>query len=114
MGQASSSSTTNTMAVVSLVSGVASWFFLPTIGAIIAIVTGHMARSQIKNSYGAESGDGLALVGLVLGYLNLVLSCLGILFFLLFFGSLIGLSSCAILSDAASYVPANTVMPPLP
>jgi hypothetical protein len=114
MGQASSSSTTNTMAVVSLVSGVASWFFLPTIGAIVAIITGHMARNQIKSSYGAESGDGLALIGLILGYLNLVLSCVGILFFVLIFGSLIGLSGCAVLSDAASFVPANTVMPPLP
>lgn len=114
MGHTSSSSTTNTMAIVSLATGVASWFFLPTIGAIIAIVTGHMARNQIKSSYGAESGDGMALVGLILGYLNLVLSCLGILFFLLFFGSIIGLSGCAILADAAGYVPANSVMPPLP
>ena len=79
-------------------------------------------RAQVPGSTwefrSVESADllfhGLAVVGLVLGYLNLVLSCLGILFFLLFFGSIIGLSGCAVLADAVSYVPANSVMPPLP
>jgi hypothetical protein len=105
MGYASSGSKTNVMAVVSLVSAIMSWFLLPFIGAIVAIVTGHMARGQISNSHGAETGDGLALAGLILGYLQLLMSCAGIFFFLLFFGSLIGLSGCAILADSASYVP---------
>ncbi|GAB4449037.1 MAG: hypothetical protein Kow0031_31520 [Anaerolineae bacterium] len=114
MGYSSTSAKTNTMAVVSLVTGLASWFFLPTIGAIVAIITGHLARRQIKDSLGVEGGDGLAVVGLILGYLNLAMSCLGILLVILMFGGVIGLSGCAILADSASYVPGGALMPPLP
>ncbi len=115
MGYSSSTNAkTNTMAIISLVAGLASWFFLPTIGAIVAIITGHMARAQIKSSLGIEGGDGLAIIGLILGYLNLVMSCLGILLLILMFGGIIGLSGCAILADSASYAPAGAVMPPLP
>lgn len=114
MGYASNSAKTNTMAIVSLVAGIASWFVVPTIGAIVAIITGHMARSQIKNSLGVEGGDGMAVIGLILGYLNLAMSCLGILLVILMFGGVIGLSGCAILADSASYVPGGAIMPPLP
>ncbi|MCP4708719.1 MAG: hypothetical protein GY869_08850, partial [Planctomycetes bacterium] len=37
----------------------------------------------------------------ILGYLNLLGACVGVLFFLLIFGGAIGLSGCAILSEAA-------------
>ncbi len=93
--------TTNTMAIVSLVAGVLSWFIFPFIGAVVAVITGHMARNQIKVSHGTEGGDGLAIVGLILGYLNLLGSCVGLLLFLLIFGSAVGLGGCAILSEAA-------------
>lgn len=65
---------TSTAAIVSLVSGIASWVMLPFLAAIVAIVAGHMARAEIRRS-GAE-GDGLALAGMILGYANLVLSLL--------------------------------------
>ncbi len=103
--ETSSAAKTNTMAIISLVAGLASWFFIPTIGAIVAVITGHIARGQIKNSYGVEGGDGLAIAGLILGYLNLVMSCMGILIVILIFGGVIGLSGCAILSESASYIP---------
>ena len=93
--------TTNTMAIVSLAAGVLSWFAFPFIGAVVAIITGHMARNQIRMSHGTEGGNGLAIIGLVLGYLNLLSMCVGFLLFLLFFGGVIGLSGCAILSEAA-------------
>jgi hypothetical protein len=91
---------TNTMAIVSLITGILSWFVLPIIGAVAAIITGHMARRQIKDSHGTETGDGLAIVGLVLGYLHLISACVVILISLLIFGGIIGLSGCAILSGA--------------
>lgn len=103
---------TNTMALVSLISGILSWIALPFVGAIVAIITGHMARSQIKNSYGTEGGDILAIIGLVLGYLHVLGLCAAILIFLLFFGSVIGLSGCAILSDAVSYFGASGIVIP--
>jgi hypothetical protein len=90
-------SSTSTLAIISLAAGILSWFAFPFIRAVVAIITGHMARSEIRNNYGMQ-GDGLALIGLILGYLHLVTFCAGILAFLLFFGGVVGLSGCAILA----------------
>lgn len=68
---------TSTLAVVSLVSGIISWFLLPFIGAVITVITGHMAKREIRESMGRLTGDGMATVGLVLGYFNLGLTVIG-------------------------------------
>jgi hypothetical protein len=54
--------TTNGAAVASLVCG-----FIPIVGAIPAVILGHVARGQIRQT--GERGDGMAVAGLVLGYL---------------------------------------------
>jgi len=82
---------TNTMALVSLISGVVGWFAVPFIGSVVAVVTGHMARSQIRQSGGREDGDGLAIAGLVLGYVGLVMALIGIVLVVLFFVGVLGL-----------------------
>jgi hypothetical protein len=64
---------TSTLALVSVISGVLGWSLLPTIGAIVAVITGHMAKGEIRRSGGFLTGDGLATAGLILGYLHLVL-----------------------------------------
>jgi uncharacterized membrane protein YjfL (UPF0719 family) len=64
---------TSTLALVSLVTGILSWVFLPLIGPIIAIITGHMARSEIRRSNGLLTGAGMALAGLILGYVQIFL-----------------------------------------
>jgi hypothetical protein len=64
---------TSSLAVVSLVFGVLGWCVLPFIGPIVAIVCGHLARAEIRRA-GADrplEGDGMAVAGLVLGYLQL-------------------------------------------
>ncbi|TET52714.1 MAG: DUF4190 domain-containing protein [Anaerolineales bacterium] len=66
-------SETSTLAVVSLVSGILGWSLLPIIGGIVAVVTGHKARKEIRASCGALGGDAMATVGLVLGYASFVL-----------------------------------------
>ncbi|MBB6189073.1 DUF4190 domain-containing protein [Rhodanobacter sp. MP7CTX1] len=72
--QPSSRSTTSSLAIVSLVFGILSWCVLPFIGAIVAVVCGHLARSEIRRSAdGPMEGDGMAVAGLVLGYLHLLL-----------------------------------------
>jgi Domain of unknown function (DUF4190) len=63
---------TNTLAIVSLVVGIASYVALPIVGAIAAIVTGHVARGQIRRT--GEGGSGFALAGLILGYAHLVIA----------------------------------------
>jgi len=64
----------SSLAIVSLVSGIASWFVLPLIGAIIAVITGHMAKKEIRASEGRLGGVEMANAGLVLGYVHLALS----------------------------------------
>jgi len=61
------------MALVSLIAGIAGWTVLPFLGSIVAIITGHMAKSEISKSGGTVTGGGMATFGLVLGYLSVVL-----------------------------------------
>lgn len=68
--------TTSPLAVVSLVCGIAAWCMLPVVGAIAAIVCGHLARGEIRRSNGQLEGDGLAVGGLVLGYVQLAFGLL--------------------------------------
>jgi hypothetical protein len=66
---------TNTLAIVSLVAGIAGYVIPhPFIAGLVAIVTGHLARAQIRRT--GEGGALLATIGLILGYLHLVLSVL--------------------------------------
>ncbi|MBA3486773.1 MAG: DUF4190 domain-containing protein [Lysobacter sp.] len=59
---------TSTTAVVSLISGLLGWTLLPLVGSVVAIVTGHIARSEIRRNPETLQGDGLAVAGLILGY----------------------------------------------
>jgi hypothetical protein len=79
---------TSSLAIVSLVSGIVSWVALPFIGAIVAIITGHMARGEIRSAGGAIQGDGLAIGGLILGYLQVALTIVGIAVIFLFLGGM--------------------------
>jgi hypothetical protein len=65
---------TSGTAVASLVFGVLTWVMLPLIGAVLAVVLGHVARGEIRRAApGSVQGDGMALAGLVLGYTHLAL-----------------------------------------
>ena len=81
-GAVAGGSPTNTLAIVSLVAGVAGYVIPhPFIAGIVAIVTGHLARRQIRQT--GEGGSGMALAGLILGYLHLALSILLVLLLVL-------------------------------
>lgn len=84
---------TSTLAIVSLIAGILSWVVVPFIGSIVAIITGHMARKEIRNDPGRFDGDGLAIGGLILGYLQFALLVLGLLVLFLFFGGLAALAA---------------------
>jgi hypothetical protein len=68
----------STAAIVSLVFGILSWVMLPMIGPIVAVVAGHMARGEIRRSNGQIGGDGMAIAGLVLGYIQIMLLVLAL------------------------------------
>ena len=62
----------NGLAVASLILGVVGW--VPCgVGSILAIVFGAIARGQIRASQGRETGDGMALAGIILGCVGLAL-----------------------------------------
>lgn len=69
---------TSGLAIVSLVMGIVSYFFLPVIGAITAIVTGGIAKRQIRESNGRLTGKGMATWGVVLGWINIGVGLLAI------------------------------------
>ncbi len=60
---------TNGMAIASLVCSLV----LCGIGSIVAIVLGHIAKRQIRESGGMQQGDGLATAGLIIGYIGLAI-----------------------------------------
>jgi hypothetical protein len=55
----------NGLAVASLVAAI---LWIGWLGSALAIVFGHLALSQIRQSRGTQSGRGLAIGGLVIGY----------------------------------------------
>ncbi len=81
---------TSTTAIISLVFGILCWFPLPLIGAVIAVVCGHMARGEIRRAAGTLDGDGMAVAGMVLGYAQLAVCLLAVLAIFLFFGGIVG------------------------
>lgn len=70
---------TSDAAVASLICGILGWSFLPFVGAVLAVILGHMARADIKQSNGRLGGDTLAVFGLLLGYASLALVAVGII-----------------------------------
>jgi hypothetical protein len=74
----------STLSIVSLIAGIAGWSIVPVIGSIVAIITGHMAKKEIRESNGMLGGDGMATVGLILGYASVGLAVLGICAALIF------------------------------
>ena len=78
---------TSGTAIASLIFGIVAWFGLPIIGALVAVICGHIARAEIRRMPpGTIEGDGMAIAGLILGYLQLVI---GLLLLLLFIGILV-------------------------
>jgi hypothetical protein len=61
---------TSSLAVAALVCGIAEFFTLG-LTAIPAVILGHMARGQIRRT--GEHGSGLALAGLILGWVAIIL-----------------------------------------
>jgi len=78
---------THFLAITSLVLSILGLLpILPLIGSIAGIVTGYIARSEIRKQPGQYQGDGYAKAGIILGWIGVALAVLavcGLLFFLL-------------------------------
>ena len=84
---------TNGMAIASLIFGILGLTILFGLGSILALVFGYVARGQIKRSNDAEGGRGLALGGIVLGWIGIALAILMVVF--LFVGAFVAFNSGA-------------------
>ncbi len=73
----------NTWAIVSASFAASTILGTWCLGGLVAIITGHVARSQIKRT--GEAGEGLALAGLIAGYISIGLFFLFVLAYIAFF-----------------------------
>jgi len=92
------------LAVISVVAGLLGLTLFPVLGSIAALITGYMAKNEIQESAGALGGEGLVTFGLVLGWVGVGLTVLG----LCLVGALLALGLCfvplAIFSDTSSWI----------
>ncbi len=68
---------TSGLAITSLILGVLG--LLVVLTSIPAVICGHIACSNIKRSNGAQTGRGMAIAGLVLGYLMIAVMPIGLM-----------------------------------
>ncbi|MCX6495271.1 MAG: DUF4190 domain-containing protein [Actinobacteria bacterium] len=73
MSKTATAAKTNVLAIVSLVTSILGL-------SLVGIITGHIGLSQIKKT--GEAGSGLAIAGLVIGYVSFV----AVLLWLVIFG----------------------------
>lgn len=75
----------NDLAVWSLVTGILSYVFCPLLLGIAAIITGTMSRRAADE--GLANNRGMGTAGLILGWINVALSLLAIVFFVIAIGA---------------------------
>ena len=86
----------STLAIVSLVSALLGFTFLPVVGSIVALITGYMARDETRSIPPKASGDGMATAGIILGWVQIGLLIIGIcctIAFLVFSIGVLGIRS---------------------
>ena len=96
--------TTNTLAIISFICGLLGLVgSIPSVGVlnIVAIVMGHMARSQIRQNPN-EDGAGMALAGLIMGYIGLLIVPLMMLVALVIVMMIYGITFSAAINELFS------------
>jgi hypothetical protein len=68
----------SSMAIVSLIAGALGLTLIPFVGSIVAVVTGYMARNEIEASGGELGGEGMANAGVILGWIGVGLTVVGL------------------------------------
>lgn len=74
---ASSTPKTNGLAIASLACSIGG-FFVCGIGFILGLVFGYMAKSQIDQSGGTQQGRGMAVAGIIVGWIGIALAVVGL------------------------------------
>jgi hypothetical protein len=90
---------TSTMAVISLIAGILGFIALPIVASIVALITGYAARNETRAIPPTASGDGLATAGIVMGWIQVGLTVIGVCCTIAYFVFIVG----AIAVGGASY-----------
>jgi hypothetical protein len=86
---------THTLAIVSLVLSILGLVgALPLVGSIGGIISGHIARQEIREKPHQYGGDGIARAGVILGWIGV---------------GLIVLAACAVIAALLFFVPVSFV-----
>jgi len=76
----------STLAIISLIAGILGFTMLPVIGSIVALWSGYQARKETRSVPPTASGDGMATAGIVMGWIQIGLTVVGLCCFVLYFG----------------------------
>ena len=90
----------NGLAIASLVASILGVTIVPTVGSIIGVILGYVARNQIRESGGAMGGEGLAKAGIIIGWVGIGLTVIGCGIALLVGLALPGIGICASLGNS--------------
>jgi len=69
---------TSGMAIAALALGISGLTVFPFLGSILALIFGYMARNEIRQRPDEISGEGLAMAGIVTGWIGVGLTVLSI------------------------------------
>lgn len=96
---------TSAWSIISLISGIANFVGFPFWGAVVALITGYVAKSEIEKGHGRLGGERLAKAGLILGWVGIGLGLLTFcLVALVFLGAISGFAFCGPLSEMLNSV----------
>ncbi|KXC06884.1 DUF4190 domain-containing protein [Microbacterium hominis] len=74
---------TNVLAIISMIAAILGFvWILPFIGSLGGAIMGHISLNQIKKT--GEGGRGMALAGVIVGWIGVAIAVIGIAFFLFF------------------------------
>ena len=80
----------STLALISMIAGILGFTALPILGGIIALFTGYAARKETRAVPPKFSGDGLATAGIIMGWIQVVLTVVGVCCFAAYFLFFVG------------------------
>lgn len=75
---------TSGFAVAALIFGIVGLIGLPLVGAILALACGYKGRNDIDRSHGRLTGRGMAVAGVVMGYVGLFTGVLYVVYVILY------------------------------
>jgi hypothetical protein len=81
----------STLALISMIAGILGFTLVPTLGSIVALVTGYMARKETRAVPPTASGDGMATAGIIMGWVGIGLFFVGICCVIAYFVFVAGL-----------------------